>query len=72
MIGLSSAGDGHVNQIKQAKEFGITQRGIKLAGLLVFISDVHALGLETAQGLVVTEQLLLGRERPHARLLPSG
>ncbi len=54
VIGLSSAGTDTTNQIKQAKEFGITQRGIKLAGLLVFISDVHALGLETAQGLVVT------------------
>ena len=54
IIGLSSAGTDTTNQIKQAKEFGITQRGIKLAGLLVFISDVHALGLETAQGLVVT------------------
>ena len=54
VIGLSSAGTDTINQIKQAKEFGITDRGIKLAGLLVFISDVHALGLETAQGLVVT------------------
>ena len=54
IVGLSSAGTDTTNQIKQAKEFGITQRGIKLAGLLVFISDVHALGLETAQGLVVT------------------
>src|SRR3546814_4171574 len=35
-------------------EFGITQAGQSLAGLLVFISDVHALGLKTAQGLVVT------------------
>ena len=54
VIGLSSAGADTVNQIKQAREFGLGQRGIKLAGLLVFISDVHALGLETAQGLVVT------------------
>ena len=54
VIGLSSAGTDTINQIKQAKEFGITERGIKLAGLLVFICDVHALGLETAQGLVVT------------------
>ena len=54
VIGLSSAGADTINQIKQAKEFGLAERGIKLAGLLVFISDVHALGLETAQGLVVT------------------
>ncbi len=44
-----------VNSIKQAGEFGLTQAGIKLAGLLVFISDVHALGLQTAQGLNLTE-----------------
>jgi branched-chain amino acid transport system substrate-binding protein len=54
VIGLSSAGTDTINQIKQAKEFGLAQRGVKLAGLLVFISDVHALGLDTAQGLVVT------------------
>lgn len=54
VIGLSSAGPDTVNQIKQAKEFGISRTGIKLAGLLVFISDVHAIGLEAAQGLVVT------------------
>jgi branched-chain amino acid transport system substrate-binding protein len=54
VIGLSSAGTDTINQIKQAKEFGITSSGIQLAGLLVFISDVHAIGLDTAQGLVVT------------------
>ena len=54
VIGLSSAGTDTINQIKQAKEFGIGDRGTKLAGLLVFISDIHAIGLETAQGLVVT------------------
>ena len=54
VIGLSSAGSDTINQIKQAREFGLAERGVKLAGLLVFISDVHALGLDTAQGLVVT------------------
>lgn len=54
VIGLSSAGTDTINQIKQAKEFGLAAAGIKLAGLLVFICDVHALGLDTAQGLVVT------------------
>ena len=44
-----------INSIKQAAEFGITQGGQSLAGLLIFITDVHALGLETAQGLVLTE-----------------
>ncbi len=55
VIGLANAGGDTVNAIKQAAEFGITQSGQALAGLLIFISDVHALGLEAAQGLVLTE-----------------
>ena len=55
VIGLCNAGSDTVNSIKQAGEFGLTQAGIKLAGMLVFISDVHALGLQTAQGLNLTE-----------------
>jgi branched-chain amino acid transport system substrate-binding protein len=55
IIGLSNAGGDMVNSIKQAAEFGIVRGGQKLAGLLVFISDVHALGLRAAQGLVFTE-----------------
>src|ERR671913_159250 len=55
VIGLANAGGDTINSIKQAGEFGITQGGQSLAGLLVFISDVHALGLKTAQGLVLTE-----------------
>jgi branched-chain amino acid transport system substrate-binding protein len=55
VIGLANAGGDTVNAIKQAAEFGITQSGQALAGLLIFITDVHALGLETAQGLVLTE-----------------
>ncbi len=55
VVGLASAGADTINQIKQAHEFGLTQSGVKLAGLLVFITDVHALGLDTAQGLVITE-----------------
>ncbi|WP_372000591.1 ABC transporter substrate-binding protein [Tistrella mobilis] len=54
VIGLANAGGDTVNSIKQAAEFGITQGGQKLAGLLVFINDIHALGLKVAQGLVVT------------------
>jgi branched-chain amino acid transport system substrate-binding protein len=54
VIGLASAGVDTSNQVKQAHEFGIMQAGIKLAGLLAFISDVHAIGLDIAQGLVVT------------------
>jgi len=55
VIGLANAGGDTINSIKQAAEFGITQGGQSLAGLLVFITDVHALGLQTAQGLVLTE-----------------
>ncbi|MBR0659287.1 ABC transporter substrate-binding protein [Neoroseomonas oryzicola] len=52
VIGLANAGTDTTNCIKQAAEFGLTRRGIKLASMLMFITDVHALGLETAQGLV--------------------
>jgi branched-chain amino acid transport system substrate-binding protein len=55
IIGLANAGGDTVNSIKQASEFGIVQGGQNLAGLLVFISDVKALGLKTAQGLIFTE-----------------
>jgi branched-chain amino acid transport system substrate-binding protein len=55
VIGLANAGADTTNAIKQAHEFGITQGGQNLAGLLIFITDVHALGLETANGLVLTE-----------------
>src|ERR1700716_174333 len=55
VIGLANAGGDTINSIKAASEFGIRQGGQKLAGLLVFISDVHALGLPTAQGLNLTE-----------------
>ncbi|HYZ31416.1 MAG TPA: ABC transporter substrate-binding protein [Crenalkalicoccus sp.] len=54
VIGLANAGADTVNSIKQAAEFGLTRRA-KLAALLMFLSDVHALGLQTAQGLVLTE-----------------
>jgi branched-chain amino acid transport system substrate-binding protein len=54
VIGLANAGGDTINAIKAASEFGITQGGQKLAGLLVFISDVHALGLPTAKGLQLT------------------
>lgn len=54
VIGLANAGGDTINAIKQAAEFGITKGGQRLAGLLVFISDIHSLGLNSAQGLVVT------------------
>ena len=55
VIGLANAGGDTVNAIKQASEFGITQAGQKLAALLMFANDVHALGPQTAQGLSLTE-----------------
>src|SRR6185437_5458767 len=55
VIGLANAGGDTINSIKQAAEFGIVKGGQKLAGLLVFASDVHSLGLKTAQGLQLTE-----------------
>jgi branched-chain amino acid transport system substrate-binding protein len=55
VIGLANAGGDFVNSMKQAAEFGVVQGGQSLAGLLVFITDVHALGLQVAQGLVMTE-----------------
>jgi branched-chain amino acid transport system substrate-binding protein len=55
VIGLANAGGDTTNSIKQAAEFGIVKGGQKLAGLLVFITDVHAIGLHLAQGLQLTE-----------------
>jgi len=55
IVGLANAGQDTTNSIKQAAEFGTVRRGQKLAGLLMTISEVHSLGLEAAQGLVLTE-----------------
>jgi branched-chain amino acid transport system substrate-binding protein len=55
VIGLANAGGDTTNAIKQAAEFGIVAGGQKLAALLLFINDVHSLGLRTAQGLTFTE-----------------
>jgi branched-chain amino acid transport system substrate-binding protein len=54
IVGLANAGQDTVNSIKQASEFGLTKQGQKLAGLLVFITDVNSLGLPVAQGLQLT------------------
>jgi branched-chain amino acid transport system substrate-binding protein len=70
VIGLGNAGVDTINSIKQAAEFGITRRGTKLASMLMFITDVHALGLSVAQGLVCTETFywdLNDRTRAFAR-----
>jgi branched-chain amino acid transport system substrate-binding protein len=55
IIGLANAGGDTINSIKQAAEFGIVKGGQNLAGLLVFLSDIHGIGLEKAQGLILTE-----------------
>jgi branched-chain amino acid transport system substrate-binding protein len=55
IIGLANAGADTINSIKQASEFGIVRGGQNLAALLAFITDVHALGLQTSQGLIMTE-----------------
>src|SRR5437764_1762966 len=54
IVGLANAGGDTTNSIKQAAELGIVKGGQNLAGLLVFLTDVHALGLPTAQGLILT------------------
>jgi branched-chain amino acid transport system substrate-binding protein len=55
ILGLANAGGDLINSVKQAKEFGLTNSGQQLAGLLVFITDVHSLGLENTQGMYLTE-----------------
>jgi len=54
IIGLANAGADTINSIKQAAEFGVTPKQ-QLAGLLMFVSDVHSLGLKTTQGMYLTE-----------------
>jgi branched-chain amino acid transport system substrate-binding protein len=55
IVGLANAGGDTINSIKQAAEFGIVKGGQSLAGMLVFLSDIHGLGLDKAQGLIFTE-----------------
>ncbi len=62
IIGLANAGGDTINAIKQASEFGIVSKGQKMAGLLVFLTDVKALGLETAQGLILAESFYWDRD----------
>jgi branched-chain amino acid transport system substrate-binding protein len=75
VIGLANAGTDTINSVKQAAEFGVTRRGTKIAVLLMFINDVHSLGLQAAQGLVCTESFywdLNDRTRAFTkRVLPS-
>jgi branched-chain amino acid transport system substrate-binding protein len=62
IVGLANAGGDTTNAIKQAAEFGIVSKGQKMAGLLVFITDVNALGLATAQGLILSESFYWDRD----------
>lgn len=62
VIGLANAGADTVNSVKQAGEFGIAAGGQKLAGLVVVISDIHALGLKTANGLLFTTAFYWDRD----------
>jgi len=62
VIGLANAGGDTINTIKSAAEFGIVKGGQKMAGLLIFISDIHALGLQTAQGLLLSEGFYWDRD----------
>ena len=75
ILGMANAGSDTVNTIKQAQEFGITSK-MKLAGLLVFLTDVHSLGLQTAQGLILTDSFywdMNDRTRAFSeRLKPKG
>jgi branched-chain amino acid transport system substrate-binding protein len=54
VLGLANAGGDTINSIKAAKEFGVT-KSMKIAALLIFLTDIHSLGLETTQGLVATD-----------------
>jgi branched-chain amino acid transport system substrate-binding protein len=55
IIGLANGGGDTINAIKQANEFGVVAHGQKLAGIVMFISDIHSLGLKVANGLIITE-----------------
>ena len=65
ILGLANAGGDTINSIKAANEFGITN-SMKLAGLLVFINDIHSLGLKTTQGMYLTDSWYWNRD-PEAR-----
>jgi branched-chain amino acid transport system substrate-binding protein len=55
VLGLATSGTDNVNVVKQIAEFGIQRNGMRIAGLGMFINDVHSLGLETAQGVMLSE-----------------
>lgn len=67
VVGLANVGADTINSIKEAAAFGLSQNGQALAGLLVFVNDVHALGLPTAQGLLVTSGFYWDGNEPSRR-----
>lgn len=81
ILGLANAGSDLINAIKQAKEFGLTQSGMKLAALLAYSTDVRSIGLEAAQGLLLTESYYWDlndrtrrfndKAKPHVKLWPN-
>jgi branched-chain amino acid transport system substrate-binding protein len=74
IIGLANSGGDTINCVKQAAEFGLTRRGTKVAALLMYLPDVHSLGLDAAQGLICTETYywdLNDRTRAFARRVDS-
>ena len=62
VVGLANAGADTTNSIKQAAEFGLVRGGQKLAGLLIFVNDVNTLGLQTAQGMLLTNAFYWDRD----------
>ena len=81
VVGLCNAGTDTVNCLKQAREFGLIQAGVKMAAMLGYMTDVHAIGLESAQGLLLTESYYWDlndrtrrfndRAKPHVKLWPN-
>ena len=71
VIGLANAGGDTINAIKQAAEFGLMKSGQKVSPLLAFITDIDSIGLETAQGLLLSEALLLGSQRRDPRVFKA-
>jgi len=65
ILGMANAGGDTINTIKAANEFGVTKT-MKLAGLLIFINDIHSLGLKTTQGMYLTDSWYWNRD-PEAR-----
>ena len=70
VVGLANAGADTINTIKTAAEFGLMSGGTKLAGLLVLLTDIHTLGLKTAQGLMFTNSTRRRRFECVAMIFP--